>query len=90
MTAQFSLGLEGGNAPDPKEGVFGPPRVAASSAPAIRCRPAPTASASPHGPDGDGPPWTLCCGDGRAVAGHVPSRECAEAIVEALNRGVAL
>lgn len=32
------------------------------------------------------PPYTVLCGDGRAVAGHVPSREIAEAIVWALNR----
>jgi hypothetical protein len=33
-----------------------------------------------------GPPWTVCCGDGRAIAGHVPSREIAQAIADALNR----
>jgi len=35
----------------------------------------------------DGPPYTVCCGDGRAVAGHVPSRQIAQAIADALNRG---
>lgn len=35
---------------------------------------------------GEGPPWTVRCGDGRAVAGHVGSREIAEAIALALNR----
>jgi hypothetical protein len=38
-----------------------------------------------HGMREDGPPWTVQCGDGRAVSGHVPSREIAVAIVEALN-----
>lgn len=32
-----------------------------------------------------GPPWVIECGDGRCVAGHVESRECADAIVRALN-----
>lgn len=39
-----------------------------------------------HGEDGDTPPWTVCCADGRAVAGHVPSLECAKAIADALNQ----
>lgn len=34
----------------------------------------------------DGPPFTVVCGDGRAVAGHVESRLCAEAVASALNR----
>jgi hypothetical protein len=34
----------------------------------------------------DGLPYTVCCGDGRAVAGHVPSRQIAQAIADALNR----
>lgn len=38
-----------------------------------------------HSPQGDMPPWTVCCGDGRAVAGHVPSKAIAEAIAKALN-----
>lgn len=37
----------------------------------------------------DGPPYTVQCGDGRAVAGHVPSRQIAQAIADALNRGTA-
>ncbi|HYJ44045.1 MAG TPA: hypothetical protein VEW06_06275 [Xanthobacteraceae bacterium] len=40
-----------------------------------------------HGPNGALEwPYTVVCGDGRAIAGHVPSRECAEAIVDALNQ----
>ncbi|MDE2103658.1 MAG: hypothetical protein KGL39_40850 [Patescibacteria group bacterium] len=31
-------------------------------------------------------PYVIRCGDGRAIAGHVESRACAEAIVDALNR----
>lgn len=38
-----------------------------------------------HTPHGDSVPWTVTCGDGRAVAGHVPSKAIAEAIVAALN-----
>jgi hypothetical protein len=39
-----------------------------------------------HGPRGDdGWPYTIVCGDGRAIAGHVNSKECADAIVFALN-----
>ncbi len=38
-----------------------------------------------HGPSGDGEPWTVCCGDGRAIAGSVHSKASAEAIVEALT-----
>jgi hypothetical protein len=41
-----------------------------------------------HGQRFDSPPWTICCADGRAVAGHIPSREIAEAIVAALNASV--
>jgi hypothetical protein len=39
-------------------------------------------------PDGtlhDGMPYTVVCATGQAVAGHVPSREIAEAIAVALN-----
>jgi hypothetical protein len=39
-----------------------------------------------HGPRGeDSPPWTVTCGTGQAVAGHVPSKAIAEAIAKALN-----
>jgi hypothetical protein len=39
-----------------------------------------------HGPKGALEwPFTVVCGDGRAIAGHVNSRACAEAIVDALN-----
>lgn len=41
-----------------------------------------------QGADGawhDSIPYTVCCADGRAVAGHVPSRDIAEAIAVALN-----
>ena len=31
-------------------------------------------------------PWTVQCGDGRAIAGHVQSREIADAIAAALNQ----
>ena len=31
-------------------------------------------------------PYVVKCGNGQAVAGHVPSREIAEAIADALNR----
>lgn len=34
----------------------------------------------------EGRPYTVRCGDGRCVAGHVPSLDCATAIAAALNR----
>lgn len=37
------------------------------------------------GEDHQGQPFTVLCGDGRAIAGSVPSREIAEAIAAALN-----
>lgn len=36
-------------------------------------------------PKGDERPLVIRCADGRAVAGHVESRACADAIVAALN-----
>lgn len=48
--------------------------------------PGPYAVGLVHGPHGDSWPYTVQCGDGRAVAGHVNSLACAEAIVAALNR----
>lgn len=34
----------------------------------------------------DSRPYTIVCATGQAIAGHVESRACAEAIVAALNR----
>ncbi len=42
-----------------------------------------------HTPHGDMPPWTVVCGDGRAVCGHVPSSEIAAEICLALNQRAA-
>lgn len=41
-----------------------------------------------EGPDGsyETIPWTVRCGDGRAVCGHVPSLAIAQAIADVLNR----
>lgn len=33
----------------------------------------------------EGQPYTIVCGDGRAIAGHVDSAACAEAIARAMN-----
>lgn len=38
-----------------------------------------------HTQRGDSPPWTVVCGTGQAVAGHIPSRAIAECIALALN-----
>lgn len=38
-----------------------------------------------HTQHGDEPPYTVVCGDGRAIAGHVNSKACADAIAEAMN-----
>lgn len=57
--------------------------------------PGPYSAGMTHWISGDGEshegiPYTVRCGDGRAVAGHVPSREIAEAIADALNRSYPL
>lgn len=38
-----------------------------------------------HGPHGDSRPYTVVCADGRAIAGHIESRQCAQAIADAMN-----
>jgi hypothetical protein len=38
-----------------------------------------------HGQRGDEWPYTIVCGDGRAIAGHIHSKACADQIVFALN-----
>ena len=48
--------------------------------------PGPYAVGMTHTEHGDEWPYTVVCGDGRAIAGHVNSKACAEAIVDALNR----
>jgi len=49
--------------------------------------PGPYAVGMMHGPQGALEwPFTVVCGDGRAIAGHVNSRACAEAIADALNQ----
>lgn len=49
--------------------------------------PGPYSVGMTKGPHGEtAPPWTVVCGDGRAIAGHVPSREIAQAIALAMNR----
>jgi hypothetical protein len=47
--------------------------------------PGPYSVGMTHGPRGDEWPYTIQCGDGRAIAGHIHSKACAEAIVLALN-----
>jgi len=48
--------------------------------------PGPYGTGLPKGPGGDlGPPHTVTCGTGQAVAGHIPSRAIAEKIADALN-----
>lgn len=80
MTRQPALDLGSGRAvlPDrfPLRGEFGE---------GDPMPPGPFAIGLTHGEYGDGLPFTVICGDGRAVAGHVPSRKIAQAIVEALN-----
>lgn len=85
MSAQLGLGLEGGSA----FGVSEFPRGLGELGAGDPLPPGPYRVGLTHGEEGDFPPWTICCADGRAIAGHVPSRECAEAIVAALNRGTA-
>lgn len=48
--------------------------------------PGPYSVGMTHGPRGE-PEWpfTVVCGTGQAVAGHINSRACADAIVSALN-----
>jgi hypothetical protein len=47
--------------------------------------PGPYAVGLTHSPRGDSRPFTLVCGDGRAIAGHIESRACADALAEAMN-----
>lgn len=42
------------------------------------------------GPNGASPPYTVICGTGQAIAGHVASKACAQAIADALNRAAFL
>lgn len=84
MSAQLGLGLEGGSSiiPDRGKGELG----AGDLMP-----PGPYSVGLTHWQSGDGelhdgPPWTVVCGDGRAIAGYIPSREIAEEIAAALNR----
>lgn len=89
MTAQLGLVLEGGQALDPREGWFGDPGKGELGADATM-PPGPFSAGLTRWQGGDnaiheGPPHTARCGDGRAVAGHVPSRQIAEAIADALN-----
>lgn len=78
MKAQLGLDLAGGESP------LSPPLRAEI------CRedpmpPGPYSVGLCHTEYGDMEPFTICCGDGRAIAGHVNSRACADAIVAALN-----
>lgn len=84
MSQQLALDMAGGYAIDPSEGWVGAPGKGEIGA-GDPMPPGPYTVGLTHTPEGDMPPWTVVCGDGRAVAGHVPSRECAEAIVEALH-----
>lgn len=84
MTAQLGLALEGGVALDPREGWAGELGVGDAMPPG----PYTVGLTRWQGGDDhvhEGPPWTVDCRDGRAVAGHVPSREIADAIAAALN-----
>lgn len=83
MTAQLGLELKGGSALIPDAlfeasfGVGDPMPAGPFSVSLTTC----------DGPDGryQAIPWIVVCGDGRCVAGHVPSLAIAEAIANALN-----
>jgi len=48
--------------------------------------PGPFSTGLTKGPGGElGPPHTVTCGTGQAVAGHIPSKAIAEMIAAALN-----
>lgn len=82
MSAQLGLGLEGGAA----FGVADAPRGIGELGDGDEMPAGPYRIGLTHWEGGfDGLPYTVCCGDGRAVAGHVPSREIAQAITDALN-----
>lgn len=84
MSGQQSLDLLGGSAliPDAQfRGEFGagePMPVGPYTVGLTRCE-------GVGGEWRESIPWVIRCADGRAVAGHVPSREIAEAIAAALN-----
>lgn len=81
MPDQPRFALEGGSA----FGVFDSPRGNGELGAGDELPAGPYRVGLTHNEWGDSPPWTICCGDGRAVAGHIPSFECATAIAEALN-----
>lgn len=86
MSAQPSLDLAGGTAVDQSDGVSGLPPGKGELSRGDSLPAGPYGVGLTHTQRGDEPPYTVTCGDGRAVAGHVPSREIAGAIAEALNR----
>lgn len=83
MTTQLGLTLEGGAAliPDPlfrgELGAGDPMPPGPYTVGLTKC----------EGPDSwyETIPWTVRCGDGRAVAGHIPSLAIAEVVAAALN-----
>lgn len=85
MTGQLDLALAGGHAIDPSEGWRGEAGKGELGS-SDRLPPGPYSVGATIWQSGEGPPWTVRCGDGRAVAGHIPSREIAETICAALNR----
>ena len=92
MTAQLGLALEGGAAIDPKEGWSGEAGNGELGADDT-LPPGPYRIGLTRWQGGDeaiheGLPYVVRCADGRAVAGHVPSRRIAEAIADALNRAM--
>lgn len=83
--AQIGLPLEGGC------GVIPEGRIAGELGAGDTLPPGPYTAGLTWWVAGDGVlhqgmPYTVTCADGRAVAGHVPSLEIAEAIACALNR----
>lgn len=83
MSAQPTLNLAGGSA----YGVVDQPRGQGELGAGDALPPGPYTIGLTHEEYGySGPPWTVCCGDGRAIVGHVPSREIAQAIADVLNR----
>ncbi len=83
-SAQLDMGLVGGAGLIPEL----PLRQAVTAYEPIP--PGPYSVGLTHWISGDGEahdtqPYTILCGDGRAIAGHVESRQIAETIAEALN-----
>lgn len=86
MSAQPMLDLAGDTDREPREGIADLPASKGEISRTDSMPPGPYGVGMTHTQRGDEWPYTITCGDGRAIAGHVNSRACAQAIADVLNR----